>query len=140
MLVYRETYQEGAHFEVLIESVLMAPLDSRYIEVGFNFILWDLVSVQVCYLHYLNFVFRKKSTIFFIPRVILCFLMILESVEVKLTIDVFLQTHPCCLRMGFSTKGMGVVWSRMLGRGVGLKAPPPLSHQLLNLAPFVFNL
>ena len=33
----------GAHVEALIASVLMAPLDSRYTQVGFNFI-----SVQVC--------------------------------------------------------------------------------------------
>ena len=33
----------GAHFEALIEGVLMAPLDSRYSQVGFN-----LMSVQVC--------------------------------------------------------------------------------------------
>ena len=36
-------YQEGARLEALIKSVLMAPLDSRYTQVGFN-----LVSVQVC--------------------------------------------------------------------------------------------
>ena len=35
----------GAHFEALIEGVLMASLDSRYTQVGFNFI-----SVQVCIL------------------------------------------------------------------------------------------
>ena len=33
----------GAHFEALIEGILMAPLDSRYTQVGFN-----LISVQVC--------------------------------------------------------------------------------------------
>ena len=33
----------GARFEALIEGVLMAPLDSRYTQVGFN-----LISVQVC--------------------------------------------------------------------------------------------
>ena len=33
----------GAHFEALIEGVLMTPLDSRYTQVGFN-----LISVQVC--------------------------------------------------------------------------------------------
>ena len=34
----------GARFEALIEGVLMAPLDFRYTQVGFN-----LISVQVCY-------------------------------------------------------------------------------------------
>ena len=38
-----QTHQVGAGFEALIEGVLMAPLDSRYAQVGFNFI-----SVQVC--------------------------------------------------------------------------------------------
>ena len=33
----------GARFEALIEGVLIAPLDYRYTEVGFNFI-----SAQVC--------------------------------------------------------------------------------------------
>ena len=33
----------GAHFEALIEGVLMAPMDSRYTQVGLN-----LISVQVC--------------------------------------------------------------------------------------------
>ena len=33
----------GARFEVLIEDVLMAPLDSRYTEVVFK-----LIPVQVC--------------------------------------------------------------------------------------------
>ena len=33
----------GAHFEALTEGVLMAPLDPRYTQVGFN-----LISVQVC--------------------------------------------------------------------------------------------
>ena len=33
----------GARFEALVDGVLMAPLDSRYNQVGFN-----LVSVQVC--------------------------------------------------------------------------------------------
>ena len=33
-----QTYQVGARFEALIEIVLMAPLDSRYKQVGFNFI------------------------------------------------------------------------------------------------------
>ena len=37
-----QTYKVGAHFEALIEGVLMAPMDSRYSQVGFN-----LVSVQV---------------------------------------------------------------------------------------------
>ena len=37
-----QTYQEGACFEALIEGVLIAPLDSRYTQVGSNFI-----SVQV---------------------------------------------------------------------------------------------
>ena len=39
-----QTYQVGAHFEALSESVLMAPSDSRYTEVGFN-----LFSVEVCH-------------------------------------------------------------------------------------------
>ena len=33
----------GAHFEALIEDILVAPLDSRDTQVGFN-----LISVQVC--------------------------------------------------------------------------------------------
>ena len=33
----------GARFKALTEGVLMAPLDSRYTQVGFN-----IVSVQVC--------------------------------------------------------------------------------------------
>ena len=33
----------GAHFEALDEGVLVAPLDSRYTQVGFN-----IISVQVC--------------------------------------------------------------------------------------------
>ena len=33
----------GAHFKALLEGVLMAPLDSRYTQVGFNYI-----SVQLC--------------------------------------------------------------------------------------------
>ena len=33
----------GARFEVLDEGVLMAPLDTRYTQVGFN-----SISVQVC--------------------------------------------------------------------------------------------
>ena len=33
----------GARFEALMEGVLMAALDSRYTQVGFN-----LISVQVC--------------------------------------------------------------------------------------------
>ena len=37
-----QTYQVGAHCEALDEGVLMAPLDSRYTQFGFNFI-----SVQV---------------------------------------------------------------------------------------------
>ena len=37
----------GAHLEALDEGVLMAPLDSRYSQVGFN-----IVFVQVCYLHH----------------------------------------------------------------------------------------
>ena len=36
-------YQVGAHFEALDEGLLVAPLDSRYTQVGFN-----LISVQVC--------------------------------------------------------------------------------------------
>ena len=44
MLVLRslQTYLVGARFEALVEGVLMAPLDSRYDQVGFN-----LISVQV---------------------------------------------------------------------------------------------
>ena len=38
-----QTYQVGARFEGLTEGVLIAPLDSRYTQVGFN-----LSSVQVC--------------------------------------------------------------------------------------------
>ena len=37
-----QTYEVGAHFEALIGGVLMAPLDSRYTQVGFN-----MISVQV---------------------------------------------------------------------------------------------
>ena len=37
-----EAYQVGVHFEALNEGVLVAPLDSRYTQVGFN-----LISVQV---------------------------------------------------------------------------------------------
>ena len=37
-----EAYQVGAHFKALLEDDLMAPLDSRYTQVGFN-----LTSVQV---------------------------------------------------------------------------------------------
>ena len=33
-----ETYQVGAHLEALDEGVLVAPLDSRYTQVGFDFI------------------------------------------------------------------------------------------------------
>ena len=36
-------HEVGAHFEALDEGVLLAPLDCRYTQVGFN-----LVSVQVC--------------------------------------------------------------------------------------------
>ena len=39
-------YQVGTHFQALIEGVLMAPLNCRYIQVGFN-----LISVQVCKSH-----------------------------------------------------------------------------------------
>ena len=39
-----QTYQVGAHFKALNESVRMAPLDSRYTQVVFN-----LITVQVCY-------------------------------------------------------------------------------------------
>ena len=35
----------GAHFEALYEGVLVAPLESRYTQVGFN-----LISVHVCYI------------------------------------------------------------------------------------------
>ena len=38
-----EAYQVAAHFKGLAEGVLVAPLDSRYTQVGFN-----LISVQVC--------------------------------------------------------------------------------------------
>ena len=34
---------EGAHFKAINEGILMAPLDSRYTQVGFN-----LISAQVC--------------------------------------------------------------------------------------------
>ena len=44
VLAHRYIYQVGAHFEALKEGVLMAPLDSRYIQVGFN-----VFSVQVCW-------------------------------------------------------------------------------------------
>ena len=37
-----QTYHVGARFEALTEGVLMAPLDPRYTQVGFN-----LISVQV---------------------------------------------------------------------------------------------
>ena len=37
-----QTYQVGANFEALQEGVFMAPLDSRYTQVGFN-----LFCVQV---------------------------------------------------------------------------------------------
>ena len=37
-----QTYVVEAHFEACIEGVLIAPLDSRYTQVGFN-----LISVQV---------------------------------------------------------------------------------------------
>ena len=37
------TYQVGAHLKALDEGLHVAPLDSRYAQVGFN-----LVSVQVC--------------------------------------------------------------------------------------------
>ena len=37
-----QTYQVKSCFEALVEGVLMAPLDSRYTQVGFN-----LISVQV---------------------------------------------------------------------------------------------
>ena len=40
-----QTYQVGAHFKALNELVLMAALDSKFIQVGFN-----LISVQVCIL------------------------------------------------------------------------------------------
>ena len=38
-----QAYQEGARFESLIKGVLMASLNSRYIQVEFN-----LIFVQVC--------------------------------------------------------------------------------------------
>ena len=37
-----QTYEVGTCFESLVEGILMAPLDSRYIPVGFN-----LDSVEV---------------------------------------------------------------------------------------------
>ena len=37
-----KTHQVGAHFEVLMKGILMAPLNSRYTQVGYN-----LISVQV---------------------------------------------------------------------------------------------
>ena len=41
-----QTYQVGARFEALDEGVLLVPLDSRYIQVGFN-----PISVPVCIYH-----------------------------------------------------------------------------------------
>ena len=38
-----QTYEVGSPFKALIEGILMAALDSRYTQVGFN-----LVSVEVC--------------------------------------------------------------------------------------------
>ena len=38
-----ETYRVGAHFEALDEGVLVAPLDSKYTQVGTN-----PIPVQVC--------------------------------------------------------------------------------------------
>ena len=38
-----QTYQVEARFEALDEDVLMAPLDPRYTQVGFN-----SISVHVC--------------------------------------------------------------------------------------------
>ena len=43
VIAHRHMKGGGAHFEILIEGVLMAPLDSRCTQVGFN-----LISVQVC--------------------------------------------------------------------------------------------
>ena len=43
MLVIAYRYQVGACYEALVEGVPIAPLDSRYTQVGLN-----LVSVQVC--------------------------------------------------------------------------------------------
>ena len=40
-----QTYEVGAHFEALVEGILMAPLDSSYTQVGFN-----LTYVQVCFI------------------------------------------------------------------------------------------
>ena len=37
-----ETYQVGAHFEVLDEGVLLVPIEPKYTQVEFN-----LVSIQV---------------------------------------------------------------------------------------------
>ena len=41
VIAYRHI-KEGARFEPLVKGVLVAPLDSRYTQVGFN-----LISVQV---------------------------------------------------------------------------------------------
>ena len=43
MVTYRQTYQVGVRFEAFDEGILMAPLEPRYTQVGFNF-----NSVQVC--------------------------------------------------------------------------------------------
>ena len=42
-----QTYQVGAHFEAPNETVLMAPSDSRYTQVGFNLFsvqVWDILT------------------------------------------------------------------------------------------------
>ena len=55
-----------------------------------------------------------------IPRVNLCFDNTLESVEVKLIMEVLLQRQPCCWRIGLCTTTAGAtVLDEKLGRGVG---------------------
>ena len=56
-----------------------------------------------------------------LPNVTLCLDKIFESVDVKLTMEVFLQIQPCCLRMGFSTTTPGrSVLVEKSGLGVGM--------------------
>ena len=61
-------HKVGAHFEALDEGDLMASLDSRYTQVGFN-----LLSVQVCLVDFFN----CFNFLFFSPvwkGVLLCYL------------------------------------------------------------------
>ena len=51
-----QAYQEGAHFEALIAGVLMAPLDPRYTQVGFNSIF-----VQVCLVFHFGISLSQRS-------------------------------------------------------------------------------